>query len=76
MNIIKTIALCSTLILLGAILAQMPSDYDIEVMEEQAYCQNVDTWNEYKRQDGGSDYGHPDFKGIYEIACKSNQGAA
>jgi hypothetical protein len=54
----------------------MPSDYDIEVMEEQAYCQNVDTWNQYKRQDGGSDYGHPDFKGIYEIACKSHQGAA
>lgn len=69
MNIIKTVALCSALMLLAFISASMDSDLDIERMEDRIYCENVDVWNQYIREDGGSDYGHPDYKGIYQSTC-------
>lgn len=48
-----------------------PSDYDVQLMQQQQYCESVATWN--ADADRGVEpsrrYGHPDYDGIAAEVC-------
>jgi hypothetical protein len=48
-----------------------PSDYDVQLMQQQQYCESVATWNaEATRGVAPSRrYGHPDYDGIAAEVC-------
>ena len=64
MDIIKTIALCSTLMLLAYIVADMDSELQVQAKEQALYCEMVSLHLEDET------LGWPDYKGTYERACK------
>jgi len=54
----------------GAFLVVSKADKQDLVAEEFRYCSDVVIWNTHQMTDGSSDYGHPDYKGIYDDVCK------
>jgi hypothetical protein len=53
----------------GFCFTMMESDLDIALAEEFQYCSDVELWKTFEMTDGSSQYGHPDFKGIYKSVC-------
>ena len=47
----------------------MESDLDIAMAQEFQYCSDVELWKTFEMTDGSSQYGHPDYKGIYDSVC-------
>ena len=64
MDIIKTIALCSALILLAYFVGSLDSELEVKIQEQGLYCEMVSL----HMQD--ETLGWPDYKGTYERACK------
>ena len=64
MNLVKTIALCSALMLLAYIVADMDSELEVQAKEQGLYCEMVSLHLEDET------LGWPDYKGTYEEACK------
>lgn len=44
------------------------ADYEEEVLEHDIYCEFVELWEQTNGENG-----HPDFRGIYEKACRNEQ---
>lgn len=42
------------------------TDKDLAASENRAYCEAVDLW-----RDSGHEYGHPDYRDIYDGQCKN-----
>jgi len=57
-------------LIFGAFLVVSKADKQDLVAEEFRYCSDVVIWNTHQMTDGSSDYGHPDYKGIYDDVCK------
>ena len=64
MHLIKTIALCGTLMLLAYIVAGMDSELQVQEKEQALYCEMVSLHL------GDETLGWPDYKGTYQEACK------
>ena len=63
MNLFKTIALCSSLMLLAYALKGMESESEVQVKEQDLYCEMVSLHLDDKT------LGWPDYKGIYDSVC-------
>jgi hypothetical protein len=57
-------------LIFAAFLIVSKADRQDLVAEEFRYCTEVVIWDTHKMTDGSSDYGHPDYKGIYDDVCK------
>ena len=64
MNLVKTIALCSALMLLAYIAAGMDSELEVQAKEQGLYCEMVSLHLKDET------LGWPDYKGTYQEACK------
>ncbi len=57
-------------LIFAAFLIVSKADKQDLVAAEFRYCTEVVIWATHKMTDGSSDYGHPDYKGIYDDVCK------
>ena len=57
-------------LILVAFLVVSTADKQDLIAAEFRYCSEVVIWDTHKMTDGSSDYGHPDYKGIYDDVCK------
>ena len=48
-------------------------DYEDAILEEQRYCTDVVIWRTNQMTTGSQSFGHPDYKGIYDVACAKYQ---
>ncbi|GHB30759.1 hypothetical protein [Salinicola rhizosphaerae] len=48
-----------------------PSAYEVELMQQDRYCESVATWNAETARGVSPErrYGHPDYDGIADTAC-------
>ncbi|MDH4572437.1 hypothetical protein [Salinicola acroporae] len=48
-----------------------PSDYDVQLMQQDKYCESVATWNAEAARGvaPARRYGHPDYDGIAAEVC-------
>tara|TARA_B100000678_G_scaffold250122_1_gene224795 strand:- start:226 stop:510 length:285 start_codon:yes stop_codon:yes gene_type:complete len=48
-----------------------PSDYEVQLMQQEQYCESVATWNAEAARGvaPARRYGHPDYDGIADTAC-------
>lgn len=48
-----------------------PSDYEVQLMQQDRYCESVATWNAEAARGVAPErrYGHPDYDGIADTAC-------
>jgi len=48
-----------------------PSDYEVQLMQQEQYCESVATWNAEAARGVAPErrYGHPDYDGIADDVC-------
>jgi hypothetical protein len=57
-------------LIFGVFLLVSNADKQDLIDSQFSYCSQAALWNTHKMTDGSSNYGHPDYKGIYAEVCK------
>ena len=64
------LSIAFSLFLISALLLAGAMDYEDAVIEEIRYCNDVALWRHNQMTTGSKQFGHPDYKEIYNEVCK------
>lgn len=60
-----------TILTVASVTLPGPSDYEVQLMQQEQYCESVATWAAEAARGVAPErrYGHPDYDGIADTAC-------
>ncbi|WP_322528947.1 hypothetical protein R5R73_04730 [Salinicola sp. LHM] len=68
---VVSLSVTAVVLVIASVSLTGPSDYEVQLMQQDRYCESVATWNAEAARGVAPErrYGHPDYDGIADTAC-------
>lgn len=74
---VVSLSVTAVVLVIASVSLTGPSDYEVQIMQQDRYCESVATWNAEAARGVAPErrYGHPDYDGIAAEVCNPSLSA-